>query len=190
METPTNSGPAKAFNHSWVFKIRKTATLTEFSPGICSFGATSIVTWMDGSSTAYNGQGDQGHLYTIKHLFTDLAAGEQVVSAIRSKERITSEDPLLDKALEHVFTAVHSGTSPKEAWLIWMLDRVAPLVEKQKRRSKKKKGKPAKLPRGALKELKSLKCKCRRPEFTAKLTLRLTARDTALLWRDHRKTMH
>jgi hypothetical protein len=191
MEIPTNSGPAKVLNHSWVFKIVKTAKLTQFLPGVCSFGATSTVTWMDGASTAYNGQGNQGHLCTINQLFIDLAAGEKVLSAIRSNARITSEDPLLDKALEHVFTAVHAGTSPKQAWLTWMLDRVAPLVEKQKRRSKKKKGKqPEQLPKGALKELKSLKCKCLKPQFVSKLKLRLTVRDVALLWKDHKKSMH
>lgn len=153
------TAPAKAFDHSCVFKFcqckSRRRTVVQPWPGVCAFAAPSIVTWMTGESTADDGQGDQGHLYTPQHLVADLAAGELLVSAIRCNQRVTSQDPLLDQVLQHVFAAVHEGISPRDDWLIWMMDRLAPMTPQVRLNSR---GRPKQCRRGVAKP----KCCCSR----------------------------
>jgi hypothetical protein len=184
--------PKPYYNHSIVFKVcqqcqdeqpkqskRPRAGLlpelpdTQCRLGVCYFGSPPRMFWMNGDTDPYDGRSR----YTLEDLTTDRAAGELMVSAIRTKLLLTSPDVLLNRALEHVFAAVHEGSQPKEDWLAWLCDilvhiPVQPLNSRGKPKLKHRgKGKASPLNRAA---------------FVAKLPSGLTRKDQNMLWLDHK----
>ena len=145
---------------------------TECWPGICYFGHKHpAMFWMNGKTDPYDGR----PMYTIDHLSADLAAGELMVKAIKTQERLTSEDTYLDRALGHVFAAVHQGSESKEDWLAWLCDILVD-IPVQPLNSR---GKPKQKHRG--------RGKATRAAFAAKLPSGLTRKDEQLLWLDYKK---
>jgi hypothetical protein len=146
---------------------------TECWPGICYFGSPPAMFWMNGDNTPYDGK----PCYTLTDLTTDRAAGERMVEAIRTQQKFTSPDKLLDRALEHVYAAVHQG-HPKEDWLAWLCDilvdlPVEPLSSRGKQKLKHRgKGKATALNRAA---------------FVSKLLPGLKRKDEQLLWLEYKK---
>ena len=148
-------------------------TPTECWPGICYWGSPPAMFWMYGDNTPYDGK----PFYTLTDLTTDLAAGERMVEAIRTQQLFTSPDKLLNRALEHVYAAVHQG-HPKEDWLAWLCDilvdiPVQPLNSRGKQKQKHRgKGKATKLNRAA---------------YVAQLPSGYTRKEQDLFWRDYKK---
>ena len=128
--------------------------------------------WMHGDTTPYDGK----PCYTLRDLTTDLAAGERMVEAIRTKQLFTCPDKLLNRALDHVYAAVHQGHS-MEDWLEWMLsvlaEPMAPLNSRgEPRLQHRGQGKATILNRAA---------------FVAKQFPGLTRKDEQLLWLNYKK---
>ncbi len=142
--------------------------VTECWPGVCYFGGwPAAMFWMGGDTTPYDGK----PCYTLTDLTADRAAGERIVVAIRTKQQFTSSDKHLNRALEHVYAAVHQG-QPMEDWLEWMLSilpkPMAPLNSRgQACQQHRGQGKATPLNRAA---------------FVAKLHSGLTRREEASLW--------
>ncbi len=144
--------------------------------------------WMNGDTDPYDGR----PLYSIDDLCADLKAGELMVKAIKTQERLTSEDKYLDRALGHVFAAVHQGSESKEDWLAWLCDilvdiPVQPLNSRGKLKQKHRG--PGKATRAAFVAKKKHRGpgKATRAAFVAKLPSGLTRKDEQLLWLDYKK---
>ncbi len=150
--------------------------VTECWPGVCYFGGwPAAMFWMGGDTTPYDGT----PCYTLTDLTADRAAGERIVEAIRTKQQFTSsDDKHLNRALEHVYAAVHQG-QPMEDWLVWLCDilvdiPVEPLNSRGKQKQKHRgQGKATRLNRAA---------------FVAKQSPGLNRKDEQLLWLDYKKT--
>jgi hypothetical protein len=127
--------------------------------------------WMNGDTTPYDGK----RLYTVDDLTTDLAAGELIVKAIRTKQLFTTSEVLLNRALEHVFAAVHDG-APKQDWLHWMYE----ILDDIPMEPLNCKGRPRKKHRGNGKALSYA-------AFVSTLPSGLTRREERLLWLDFKK---
>ena len=141
-------------------------------PGICYWGSPPAMFWMHGDTTPYDGK----PCYTLSDLTTDLAAGERMVEAIRTKQLFTSPDKLLNRALEHVYAAVHQG-HPKEDWLAWLCDILVDIpVQPLNSRGKQKQAH-----RGQGKAIT-------RAAFVAKQLPGLTRKEEQLLWIEHKKS--
>ena len=143
-------------------------------PGICYWGSPPAMFWMHGDTTPYDGK----PCYTLSDLTTDLAAGERMVEAIRTKQLFTSPDELLNRALEHVYAAVHQG-HPMEDWLEWMLSILAkpkaPLNSRGKPRQQHRgQGKATPLNRAAF--------------VTKQLPLGLTRKEERDLWFEYKRS--
>jgi hypothetical protein len=145
-------------------------TPTECWPGICYWGSPPAMFWMNGDNTPYDGK----PCYTLTDLTTDLAAGERMVEAIRTQQLFTSLDKLLNRALEHVYAAVHQG-DPKEDWLAWLCDILVIPVQPLNSRGKQKQAH-----RGQGKAIT-------RAAFVAKQLPGLTRKEEQLLWIEHKK---
>jgi hypothetical protein len=162
---------------------------TECWPGVCYFGSIHpAMFWMNGDTDPYDGR----PLYSIDDLCADLKAGELMVKAIKTQERLTSEDKYLDRALGHVFAAVHQGSESKEDWLAWLCDilvdiPVQPLNSRGKLKQKHRG--PGKATRAAFVAKKKHRGpgKATRAAFVAKLPSGLTRKDEQLLWLDYKK---
>ena len=153
-------------------------TLTQCWPGICYWGSPPAMFWMHGDTTPYDGK----PCYTLRDLTTDLAAGERMVKAIRTKQlhrpRTSPDDELLNLALDHVYAAVHQGHAPMEDWLEWILSVLAePMAPLNTR------GEPLKQHRGQGKATP-----INRAAFAAKQYSGLTRKDEQLLWLDFKKS--
>lgn len=147
---------------------------TECWPGVCYWGSPPAMFWMHGDTTPYDGK----PCYTLTDLTTDLAAGEQMVEAIRSKQLFASPDKLLNRALGHVYAAVHQGSESKEDWLAWLCDILSD-IPVQPLNSR---GKPKQKHRGQGKATR-----LNRVAFVAKLPSGLTQKEENLLWRDYKE---
>ena len=102
--------------------------------------------------------------------------GERMVEAIRTKQLFTSPNELLNRALDHVYAAVHQG-HPMEDWLEWMLSVLAePMAPLNTR------GKPRQQHRGQGKATP-----LNRAAFVAKQLPGLTRKDEQLLWLNYKK---
>ena len=137
-------------------------------PGVCYFGGwPAAMFWMNGDTTPYDGK----PCYTVTDLTADRAAGGRIVEAIRTKQQFTSSDKHLNRALEHVYAAVHQG-QPMEDWLEWIVSilakPMAPLNSRGKARKQHRgQGKATPLNRAA---------------FVAKLHSGLKRKEEASLW--------
>ena len=99
-----------------------------------------------------------------------------MVEAIRTQQLFTSPDKLLNRALEHVYAAVHQG-HPKEDWLEWLCDILVDIpVQPLNSRGKQKQAH-----RGQGKAIT-------RAAFVAKQLPGLTRKEEQLLWLDHKKS--
>ena len=147
---------------------------TECWPGICYFGSPPAMFWMNGDNTPYDGK----PCYTLTDLTTDLAAGERMVEAIRTQQLFTSLDKLLNRALEHVFAAVHEASEPKQDWLTWLCEVLADIPVQQPLNTR---GTPKQKHRGQGKAIT-------RAAFVAKQLPGLTRKEEQLLWIEHKKS--
>ena len=175
--------PKPFYNHNIIFKtceVKRPKRLPRvmppelpeiaFWPGVHYFGSPSRMFWMNGETTPYDGR----PLYTTDNLTEDLAAGQLIVKAIRCNEQLSDTDTFLDRALQHVFAAVHQG-QPKEDWLDWLCQ-VLDMIPSHPLNAR---GKPKKPHRGAAKPRAF-----GRAQFAATLPRGLKSKEVAKLWRD------